>query len=52
MPAGAIVPWVAAALIVWLLAQATALSWLLTGAVVAVASLAFVARGARTSAGP
>jgi basic amino acid/polyamine antiporter, APA family len=44
MPAGALVPWVAAGLIVWLLAQATALSWLLTGAVVALASLAFVAR--------
>jgi basic amino acid/polyamine antiporter, APA family len=44
MPAGAVVPWVAAGMIVWLLAQATARSWLLTGAVVAAASLAFVAR--------
>jgi amino acid transporter len=52
MPAGAVVPWIAAGLIVLLLAQATALSWLLTGAVVAVASLAFVARAARTSSGP
>ncbi len=44
MPAGAIVPWLAAGLLVWLLARATVTAWLLTGAVVAAASLAFVAR--------
>jgi basic amino acid/polyamine antiporter, APA family len=44
MPAGAIVPWLAAGLLVWLLARATVTAWLLTGAVVAAGSLAFVAR--------
>ena len=44
MPAGAIVPWLAAGLMGWLLTQATALSWLLTGAVVAMATIAFLAR--------
>lgn len=44
MPAGTVVPWVASGLIVWLLARATATAWLLTGAVVAAASLAFLMR--------
>jgi len=44
MPAGRVVPWLAAALIVGLLVRATAAAWLLTGAVVAAASLAFVVR--------
>ena len=42
MPAGRVVPWVAAGLIVALLARATAQAWLLTGGVMAAASLAFV----------
>ncbi|MEP7324819.1 MAG: APC family permease [Gemmatimonadota bacterium] len=46
MPAGGVVPWLAAALIVGLLARASATAWLLTGAVVVVASLAFLARRA------
>jgi len=41
MPGGRVVPWVAAALIVALLARATAQAWLLTGGVMAAASLAF-----------
>jgi basic amino acid/polyamine antiporter, APA family len=44
MPAGTVVPWVAAALIVGLLARATAPAWLLTGGVTAVATLLFLAR--------
>ncbi|MGH7615110.1 MAG: APC family permease [Gemmatimonadales bacterium] len=44
MPAGSVVPWLAAVLIVGLLARATAMAWLLTGAVVVVASIAFLAR--------
>jgi hypothetical protein len=44
MPAGTVVPWAAAALIVWLLHTATALAWLLTGGVVALASLGYLAR--------
>jgi APA family basic amino acid/polyamine antiporter len=44
MPGGAVVPWLAAALVAGLLARATAQAWLLTGAVVAVASLGFVVR--------
>src|SRR6266581_4544611 len=44
MPAGRVVPWVAAGLIVALLARATAQAWLLTGAVMAAASVAFLAR--------
>jgi amino acid transporter len=44
MPAGAVVPWVAAALIVGLLVRATAEAWLLTGAVAAAASLLYLAR--------
>lgn len=51
MPAGGVVPWVAAALIVGLLARATAEAWLLTGAVAAAASLAFLARERRRSLG-
>lgn len=47
MPAGSVVPWVAAALIVGLLARATAAAWLATGAVAAVASLLFLARSRR-----
>ncbi len=44
MPAGAVVPWLASALIVLLLARAGVMAWLLTGGVVAAASLAFLAR--------
>lgn len=44
MPAGTVVPWLAAAVIAWLLVRATPLAWLLTGAVIAVASLAFLVR--------
>jgi len=44
MPAGRVVPWLAAALIVALLARAGTQAWLLTGGVMAVASLAFLAR--------
>src|SRR5216117_1527922 len=44
MPAGRVVPWVAAGLIVALLARATTQAWLLTGGVMAAASVAFLAR--------
>jgi basic amino acid/polyamine antiporter, APA family len=44
MPGGAVVPWLAAALIVGLLVPATAQAWLLTGAVVGVASVGFLLR--------
>jgi amino acid transporter len=44
MPAGGVVPWLAAALIVGLVARATREAWLLTGAVIAAASIAFLAR--------
>jgi len=44
MPAGRVVPWVAAGLIVALLARATAQAWLLTGGVMAAASVAFLVR--------
>jgi len=47
MPGGRVVPWLAAGLIVALLARATAQAWLLTGAVMAAASLAFVLRRGR-----
>ncbi len=47
MPAGGVVPWVAAALIVALLTTAKAEAWLLTVAVAAVASLLFLARKRR-----
>ena len=44
MPAGRVVPWIAAGLILALLARATAQAWLLTGGVMAAASLLFLAR--------
>ncbi len=44
MPAGGVVPWVAAALIVALLAGGTAQAWLLAGGVMAAASLGFLWR--------
>jgi basic amino acid/polyamine antiporter, APA family len=44
MPGGGVVPWMAAALIVGLLARATAQAWLATGGVAAAASLAFLAQ--------
>lgn len=44
MPAGSVVPWVAAGLLAFMLARATATAWLLTGGVVALASLGYVAR--------
>jgi amino acid transporter len=44
MPAGRVVPWLAAGLIVALLARATAQAWLLTGGVMAAASLGFLWR--------
>jgi amino acid transporter len=50
MPAGKVVPWVAAALIVGLLARASAKAWLLTGAVAAVASILFLAQRRRAAA--
>ena len=49
MPAGRAVPWLAAALIAWLLVRATPMAWLLTGVVMAVASLAFLARRRSTT---
>jgi APA family basic amino acid/polyamine antiporter len=47
MPAGGVVPWLAAALIVGLLARAKAEAWLMTGAVAAAASLLFLAQRRR-----
>jgi len=47
MPGGRIVPWLAAGLIVALLARATWQAWLLTGGVMAAASLAFLGRRKR-----
>ena len=47
MPGGRVVPWLAAALIVALLARATADAWKLTGAVTAVASVAFIINDVR-----
>ena len=44
MPGGRVVPWVGASLIVALLATATWQAWLVTGGVIAVASLGFLAR--------
>ena len=44
MPAGAVVPWVAAALLGFLLSTATPTAWLLTAGVVVLASLGYVAR--------
>jgi len=51
MPGGAVVPWLAAALIVGLLVPATVQAWLLTGGVVAIASLGFLLKRPR-GAGP
>lgn len=51
MPAGRVVPWVASALIVGLIVRATVVSWLLTGGVAAAASLLFLARARRRTAG-
>jgi amino acid transporter len=48
MPGGTVVPWLAAALIVGLLVRATAQAWLLTLAVIAVASLGFFVHSRRT----
>jgi len=47
MPGGRVVPWVAAGLIVALLARATAQAWLLTGGVMAAASIAFLINDVR-----
>lgn len=44
MPAGNVVPWLGAALIVALLRRATPQAWLLTGGVAAVASLAYLVK--------
>ena len=44
MPGGRVVPWLGAGLIVALLATATWQAWLVTGGVMAAASLAFLAR--------
>lgn len=44
MPGGHVVPWLGAGLIVALLATATRQAWLVTGGVMATASLAFLAR--------
>jgi len=51
MPGGAVVSWLAAALIVGLLIPASAQAWLLASAVVAVASLGFLVRST-SSASP
>jgi basic amino acid/polyamine antiporter, APA family len=51
MPGGAVVPWVAAALIGALLLRGSASAWLLNGAVVAIASLVYLARRGRESGG-
>lgn len=50
MPAGAVVPWLAAALIIALLVRGSRDAWLLNGAVVALASLAYLIRGWRRRA--
>jgi hypothetical protein len=50
MPAGGVVPWLAAALILGLLARASRAAWLLTGAVVAIASLGYVVKGLKRDA--
>ncbi len=51
MPAGNVVPWVAAALIVGLLGRASAEAWLATGAVAAAASLLYLAQARKRSRG-
>jgi amino acid transporter len=50
MPAGGVVPWLAAALIAGLLLRASAAAWLLTGAVVALASIGYIVRQRRGTA--
>jgi amino acid transporter len=50
MPAGKIVPWLAAALIVGLLVRASATAWLITGGVIALASVGYLARRRQTPA--
>jgi amino acid transporter len=52
MPGGRVVPWLAAGLIVFLLARATADAWKLTGGVMAAASLAFLLQPSRRSRHP
>jgi APA family basic amino acid/polyamine antiporter len=52
MPGGRVVPWLGAGLIVALLATASLQAWLVTGGVMAVASLAFLARRPRASLQP
>ncbi|HXG98222.1 MAG TPA: amino acid permease [Gemmatimonadales bacterium] len=47
MPAGRVLPWVAAGLIVALLARATIQAWMLTGGVMAAASVAFLMNDVR-----
>ena len=47
MPGGGVVPWVAAALIVALLARGTAEAWKLTAGVIAAASVAYIINGVR-----
>lgn len=50
MPAGSVVPWLAAALIVGLLVRASASAWLLTGGVIALTTLGYLARRRRIAA--
>jgi APA family basic amino acid/polyamine antiporter len=50
MPAGSVVPWLAAVLIVGLLVRASASAWLLTGGVIALATLGYLARRRRIAA--
>jgi len=52
MPGGRVVPWLGAGLIVALLATATWQAWLVTGGVLAAASLAFMARRASVERPP
>jgi hypothetical protein len=52
MPAGRVVPWIAAGLIVALLARAGAQAWLLTGGVIAAASIAFLLQPSGRSSHP
>lgn len=49
MPGGSVVPWLGAALIVGLLARASAGAWLLTGAMAGAATLGFLARARRAA---
>jgi len=50
MPAGSVVPWLAAVLIVGLLVRASASAWLLTGGVIALATVGYLARRRRIAA--